>query len=59
MICEFSCRECMKDFDCVWTFGEVVRCPHCKIEWETDWDTDDEDNIYGPWLGERSEKYCE
>ena len=48
---EFECLNCGKTWECDdWDFGDTVTCPHCGAEHDTDWDTDSDDNIYGPWI---------
>ena len=50
IICEFECLDCMEDFECDWTFGDSVICPHCGTEWDTDSDESYDGDIQGPWL---------
>ena len=47
---ELTSLKCDKDFETKWSFGKDVTCPHCKTTWETDWDTDADDNVSGPWI---------
>ncbi len=47
---EFECKKCGEVFAADWDFGDEIICPHCKITWETDYDTDWDDNVSGPWL---------
>lgn len=46
----FFCKKCEDQFECDWTFGADVTCAHCGTVWETDWDTNSDDDISGPWL---------
>lgn len=47
---EFICSECGNNFKIEWHFGCKGRCPHCETLFETAWDTDEDDNVFGPWL---------
>jgi hypothetical protein len=51
----FTCSECGKDFKSEWYFGDKVRCPDCKTLFETTWDADEDDNVYGPWLAGKAQ----
>ena len=46
---ELTCSECGEDFKTEWSFGGKFRCPYCKTLFETDWDADEDDNIFGVW----------
>ncbi len=50
---EFTCQRCGEDFTANWnmTPGVTVTCSHCGVEWNTDYEEDD-DSITGPWLTE-------
>lgn len=47
---EFECKKCGDDFEENWTFGDEVKCPQCGTWWETDFETNYDDDIFGPWL---------
>lgn len=47
---EFTCKVCGSEFSHEWTFGDNVTCPHCKTEWKTDYDINEEEDVTGPWL---------
>jgi hypothetical protein len=51
---EFSCPTCVTDFTTDftvdWTFGDEVECPSCHAVYETDWETNGDDDVQGPWL---------
>ena len=47
---ELTCPGCDEEFECEWSFGDDVRCPHCGRLWSTEWETDGEDNVHGPWI---------
>ncbi|WP_133123118.1 hypothetical protein [Methylobacterium frigidaeris] len=52
---ELTCSECGKDFKTEWRFGDKVRCPHCETLFETAWDADEDDNVFGPWLAGKAQ----
>lgn len=56
MIVHFTCKACSRGFDTEWLFGDDVQCTRCGTTFKTDYDTDSEDNIIGPWLTEKSTK---
>lgn len=49
-LCDFECEGCEKQFTASWDFGDNVACSYCGAEHETDWDTNDGDDIFGPWI---------
>lgn len=46
----FTCLECKKEFDCLWTFDDDVSCPECYTAFDTDYDLDIYEELTGPWL---------
>lgn len=46
----FDCPNCGLEFDAPWTFGANVTCPHCREDWETDYEIDSEESVSGPWI---------
>jgi len=46
----FICPECDESFSCSWDFGDDVECPHCETVLRTDYETNSDDNIVGPWI---------
>lgn len=48
--CDFTCPKCEKDFEAPWLFGDHVICPYCKTEFETDYETNEDEDIQGPWI---------
>jgi hypothetical protein len=52
-VSEFTCKECAQEFYAAWEFGDRVTCPYCGAVWETDYDTDGDDDVYGPWPDRR------
>lgn len=51
----FECMKCDKDFTAEWNFGDDVTCTHCNIRFETDYDTNEDDDINGPWLVQKKD----
>lgn len=47
---EFYCKACGEEFEADWLFGDNVQCPHCGATFETDYETNFDDDILGPWL---------
>lgn len=47
----FTCPICGHDFTAAWEFGDTVTCPHCGTQYETEYETNADDDIIGPWLG--------
>ena len=49
---DFTCRNCQTDFAVTWDFGDVVTCPTCGTAWETDYETNADGDVFGPWLAD-------
>lgn len=48
MIVELSCPKCEADIT-EWSFDDV-QCPQCLAIYETDYETNYDDDIQGPWI---------
>lgn len=48
---DFTCL-CGKEWEQAgWSFGDVVQCPLCLRWFETEFETNWDDDVIGPWLG--------
>ena len=46
----FTCPIDHEEFEAKWSFGDRVTCPKCKSKFETDYETNYDDDIQGPWI---------
>ena len=48
MTVELTCPDCDAEIT-EWSFDDV-ECPDCHAIWETDYETNYDDDIQGPWI---------